>query len=106
MQAAQVNLIQLEDNDLPAQEDYDNLFYKLDSDSEEGSSDILDFCEPLQRPDLPIQHANPSMIKLEDVSSLEGTKNSSEFLGTNNSPVPDLNSSEVHLHNITMPLNF
>jgi hypothetical protein len=44
---ARVNLIQLKDDDLPAQEDYDNLFYDLDSDSEEGSYDKLDFCEPL-----------------------------------------------------------
>jgi hypothetical protein len=66
-----VNLIQLKDNDLQAQEDYNNLFYDLDSDSEEGSSDKLDFCEPLQCSDLPIQHANPSVIDLEDVSSLE-----------------------------------
>jgi hypothetical protein len=51
---ARVNLIQLEDNDLQAQEDYDNLFYKLDSDSEKGSSDIQDFCKPLQCSDLPI----------------------------------------------------
>jgi len=39
------------------------------------------------------------MIKLEDASSLEGTKDSSEFLGMDNSLVLDLNSSEVHLHN-------
>src|ERR1700676_4063726 len=76
---AQVNLIQLEDNDLQAQEDYDSLFYNLDSDSEEGSSNKPDFCEPLQCSNLPIQHTDPSMIILEDVSSLKGTKDSSEF---------------------------
>jgi len=42
----QVDLIQLEDNDLWAQEDYDSLFYNLDSDSEEGSSNKLDFVNP------------------------------------------------------------
>ena len=45
------------------------------------------------------------MINLEE-SNLEGTKDSLEFLGTDNLPVPDLNSSEVHLHNIMTPLDF
>jgi len=103
---ARVNSIQLEDDDLRAQEDYNNLFYNMDSDSEEGYSEKPDFCEPLQCSDLPVQHANPSMVILEDVSSLKGTKDFSEFLGTDNLPVPDLNSSEVHLHNVMMPLNF
>jgi len=79
---ARVNSIQLEDNDLQAQEDYDDLFYNMDSDSEEGYSEKPDFCEPLQCSDLPVQHANPSVIILEDVSSLKGTKDFSEFLGT------------------------
>jgi len=35
---AQVNLIQLKNNDLRAQKDYNSLFYDLDPDSEEGSS--------------------------------------------------------------------
>jgi hypothetical protein len=78
----------------------------LDSDSEEGSFDKPDFCELLQRSDLPIQHTNPSVINLEDVSSLKGTKDSSEFLGMDNSPVPDLNSIEVHSHNIMTPPDF
>ena len=43
---ARVNCIQLEDNSLRAQEDYDNLFYELYSDSEEGT-DKQDFCRPL-----------------------------------------------------------
>ena len=88
-----MNLIQCKNNNLQAQEDYNNLFYKLDSDSEEDSFDKPDFCEPLQCSDLPIQYANPSMIKLEDVSSLKGTKDSSEFLGMDNSSVPNLDSS-------------
>jgi hypothetical protein len=100
---ARVNLIQLEDNHLQAQEDYDDLFYNMDSDSEEGYSEKPDFREPLQCSDLPIQHTNPSVINLEDVSSLKGTK---EFLGTDNLPIPDLNSSEVHSHNVMTPLDF
>jgi len=78
----------------------------MDSDSEEGSSEKPDFCEPLQCSDLPIQHTNPSVIILEDVSSLKGTKDFSEFLGTDNLPVPDFDSSEVHLHNVMTPLDF
>ena len=103
---APVNLIQLKDDDLRAQEYYDNLFYKLHSDSEEGHSDKWDFCEPLCCSDLPIQHTNLSMIKWEDVSSMEETKDSFKFLGMDNSPVPDLNSSEVHSYHIMMPLDF
>jgi len=78
----------------------------MDSDSEEGSSEKPDFCEPLQCSDLPIQHTNPSVIILEDASSLKETKDSSEFLGTDNLLVPDLNFSEVHSHNIMTPLDF
>ena len=66
---ARVNCIQLEDNDLRAQEDYDNLFYDLESDSEEGTNQ-QDFCRPLQCSDLP----NPNLEPLEETSSLEGTK--------------------------------
>jgi hypothetical protein len=91
---------------LLAQEDYNNLFYNMDSDSEEGYSGELDFCEPLQCSDLPVQHANPSVVILEDVSNVKGTKDFSEFLGTDNLPVPDLNSSEVHSHNVMTPLDF
>jgi hypothetical protein len=46
------------------------------------------------------------MINLEDVSSLKGTKYSLEFLGMDNTPVSDLNSLEVHSHNIMTPLDF
>src|SRR5882762_2861967 len=102
----QVNSIQLKDNDLRAQEDYDDLFYNMDSDSEEGYSERQDVCKPLQCSDLPIQHANPSMIILEDVSSLKGTKDFLKFLGMENLLVPYLNSSEVHSHNVMMPLDF
>jgi hypothetical protein len=66
-----VNLVQLEDSDVQAQETHNNIFYDLNSDSEEGLSEKPDFCEPLQCSDLPVQHADPSVINLEDVSSLE-----------------------------------
>ena len=102
---AWVNLIQYKDNDLQAQKDYINIFYKLDPDSKEDSFNKPDFCKPLQCSDLPIQYANPSMIKLKNVFSLKGTKNSSEFLGIDNSLVPNLNSFEVHSHNVMTQLN-
>ena len=70
---ARVNCIQLEDNDLKAQEDYDNLFYELESGSEEGS-DQQDFCRPLQCSDLPNQLSKPNLESLEETSSLEGTE--------------------------------
>jgi hypothetical protein len=43
---ARVNCIQLEINDIRAQEDYNNLFYKLDSDTDREFSS-QDFCRPL-----------------------------------------------------------
>ena len=42
---------QLEDNDIRAQEDYDNLFYDLESDSEEGTNQ-QDFYKLFQHSDL------------------------------------------------------
>ena len=41
---ARVNCIQFQDNNLRAQEDYDNLFYKLHSDSEEGADVLSIIC--------------------------------------------------------------
>ena len=70
---ARVNCIQLKDNDLRTQEDYNNLFYELESNSEEGA-DQQDFCRPLQRSDLPNQLSKPNSESLEEMSSLEGTK--------------------------------
>ena len=64
---ARVNCIQLEDNDLKAQDDYDNLFYELESDSEEGS-DQQDFCRPLQRSNFPNQPSKPNSESLEETS--------------------------------------
>jgi len=74
---ARVNYIQLEDNNIRAQEDYDNLFYKLDSDAKQESSP-LDFCRSLQCSDFPGQLNNPNSEKLEDMSHLEGTEGCSK----------------------------
>ena len=57
---ARVNCFQLEDNDLRAQEHYDNLFYDLDSDLEAGM-DQQNFCRPLQRSDLSNQLSKPNL---------------------------------------------
>jgi hypothetical protein len=95
---ARVNCIQLENNDIRAQEDYDNLFYELDSDAEQESSS-QDFCRPLQHSDLPTQLNNPDSEKLEDMSSLEGTKGS---LGSETTQSANLNSYSATSHKITM----
>ena len=68
---ARVNCIQLEDNNLSAQEDYDNLFHELESDLEEGTNQ-QNFCRPLQHSDLPNQPSKPNSESLEETSSLEG----------------------------------
>ena len=70
---ARVNCIQLKDSNLRAQEDYNNLFYELDSDLEEGANQ-QDFCRPLQHSDLPNQPSKPNLESLEEMSSLEGTE--------------------------------
>ena len=56
---ARVNCIQLKDNDLRAQEDYNNLFYELESNSEE-SRNQQDFCRPLQHSYLTNQLGKPN----------------------------------------------
>ena len=68
-----VNLVRLEDEDVRAQEEYDSLFYELDSDTE-GESTQRDFCRPLQCSDFSNQPSNPDLEKLEDMSHLEGTE--------------------------------
>ena len=72
---ARVNYVQLEEMDYEAQENYDNLYYELDSEDEQ------DFHEPLQPIDLSSQRVNPSAINLEKEANLEGTNNSSELVG-------------------------
>src|ERR1700683_4745360 len=59
---ARVNHIRLEDNDVKAQEDYDSLFYELDSGTK-GESTQWDFCRPLQRSGFPDQLSNPNSEK-------------------------------------------
>ena len=56
---ARVNCNQLDNNDLRAQEDYKNLFYKLEFNSEEGGNQ-QDFCRFLQCYDLPSQLSKPN----------------------------------------------
>ena len=92
---ARVNCIQLEDNDLKAQEDYNNLFYELESDSEEGG-DQQDFCRPLQCSDLPNQPSKPNSESLEETSSLEGTKGINLPLGAEITQPLDLILSDTN----------
>ena len=92
---ARVNCIQLEDNDLKAQDDYDNLFYELDSDSEEGN-DQQDFRRPLQCSDLPNQPSKPNLESLEETSSLEGTEGINLPLGAEITQPSDLNSLDTN----------
>ena len=92
---ARVNCIQLEDNDLKAQEDYDNLFYKLECDSEEGS-DQQDFCRPLQHSDFPNQPNKPNSESLGETSSLEGTEGINLPLGAEITQPSDLNLSDTN----------
>jgi hypothetical protein len=98
-----VNCIQLEDNDLRAQEDYDNLFYELESDSEEGS-DQQDFCRPLQHSGLPNQPSKPNLESLEETSSLEGTKGINLPLGVENTQPLDSNSSDTNSFKVDLTL--
>ena len=98
-----VNCIQLEDNNLKAQEDYDNLFYELESDSEEGS-DQQDFCRPLQRSDFPNQPSKPNSESLEETSSLEGTEGINLCLGVEITQPSDLNLSDTNSFKVDLAL--
>ena len=70
---ARVNHIRLEDDDVRAQEDYNGLFYELDSDTK-GESTQQDFCRPLQCSGFPDQLSNLNLEKLEDTPRLERTE--------------------------------
>ena len=100
---ARVNCIQLKDNNLRAQEDYDNLFYELESDSEEGS-DQQDFCRPLQCSDLPNQPSKPKLESLEEMSSLEGTEGINLALGAENTQPLDSNSLDTNSFKVDLTL--
>ena len=97
---ARVSYVHLEDNDVQAQEDYDNLFYELDFDAEEESNQP-NFHRPLQCSDLPNQLNTPSSEKLEDTSNLEGTKGLKQPLGTENTQSSDSSSPNAISHKIT-----
>ena len=100
---ARVNCIQLEDNDLRAQEDYDNFFYELESDSEEGANQ-QDFCRPLQCSDLPNQPSKPNSESLEETSSLEGTKGINLPLGAEITQPSDSNSLDTNSFRVDLAL--
>ena len=96
---ARVNLVRLEDEDVRAQEEYDSLFYELDSDTE-GESTQRDFCRPLQRSDFPNQPSNPNSEKLEDMSRLEGTEGPNRLLGTETIQPSDSRLTDATSHKI------
>jgi hypothetical protein len=64
-------MVQLSDEDLQVQTEYDDMYYSLDSDSE-------DFCNPLQTTEPPAQLANSSKTPLTENSTLNGDNNSAE----------------------------
>ena len=100
---ARVNCIQLEDNNFKAQEDYNNLLYELESNSEEGSNQH-DFYRPLQCSDLPNQLSKPNSESLEEMSSLEGTEGINLPLGAENTQPSDSNSSDTNSFKVDLAL--
>ena len=100
---ARVYCIQLEDNDLRAQEDYDNWFYELKSDSEEGANQ-QDFCRPLHHSDLPNQPSKPNSESLEETSSLEGTEGINLPLGAEIIQPLDSKSSDTSFFRVNLAL--
>jgi len=62
---ARANFISLSDQELEALNDYDNLYYEMESE-DESTSEPQDFCSPFQSSDQPLQNIS------EDASSLEG----------------------------------
>ena len=100
---ARVNCIQLEDNNLRAQEDYDNLFYESESDSEDDT-DQQYFCRPLQHSDLPNQLSKPNSESLEETPSLEGTKGINLPLGVEITQPSDSNSLDTNSFKVDLAL--
>ena len=100
---ARVNLVQLEDDDVRAQEEYDSLFYELDSDAENESTQ-QDFCRPLQRSDLPNQPSKPNSESLEETSSLEGTEGINLPLGAEITQPSDTNLSNASSFRVDLAL--
>jgi hypothetical protein len=97
---ARVNLVQLKDEDMRAQEEYDSLFYELDSDAE-GESTQRNFCRPLQRSDFPNQLSNPNSDELKDMSRPEGTEGPNRLLGTETIQPSDSRLTDTTSHKIT-----
>ena len=97
---ARVNLVWLEDDDVRAQEEYDSLFYELDSDVE-GESTQRDFCRPLQRSGFPNQPSHPNSEKLEDMSHLEGTEGPNQLLGMETIQPLDSCFTDATSHKVT-----
>src|ERR1700683_4270317 len=97
---ARVNHVRLEDDDVRAQEDYDGLFYELDSDAEDESA-RQDFCRPLQHSDFPNQPSNLNLEKLEDASRLEGTESLNRLLGMETIQPLDSHFTDATSHKIT-----
>src|ERR1700683_257169 len=83
-----------------AQEDYNSLFYELDSDAEDELA-RQDFCRPLQHSDFPNQPSNPNSEKLEDVSRLEGIESPNRLLGTETILPLDSRFTDATSHKIT-----
>ncbi|KIM72780.1 hypothetical protein PILCRDRAFT_93324 [Piloderma croceum F 1598] len=67
---------------IQAQEQYDTLYYDLDSNNKDtgNSTDHQNFHRPLQKLDSPTQHANLSVMELNEKSTLEGKPNSFKIL--------------------------
>ena len=61
---ARVNFVQLSPEEIRAQDEYDTLYYELDSKEETGSGIQSDFCRPLQSSDFPTQHDHPIVKQL------------------------------------------
>src|ERR1700729_2201088 len=97
---ARVNHVWLEDDDMRAQEDYDSLFYELDSNGENESTQHY-FCRPLQCSDFPDQLNNPDSEKLEDTSHLEGTEGPNKLLGMETIQPLDSCFTDATSHKVT-----
>src|SRR6202050_100001 len=103
---ARVNHIQLEDNNVRAQEDHNGLFYELESDTK-GESTQWDFCRPLQRSGFPDQPSNPNSENLEDMPRLEGTEGPNRPSGTETTQPSDSSLMDTSSHNVaTFPKPF
>jgi hypothetical protein len=99
---ARVNFVQLSPKEIRAQDEYDTLYYELDSKEETGSGIQSDFCRPLQSSDFPTQHDHPIVKQLVEISSLEGPQSSSEPLGNENISVTDTPVLDVSSHKVAV----